>query len=145
MQSVLAPWSVRFDVTIFKGSTDPEKAKTPVFESPIYKAIGALRPSDAKKKWGSMDAAARPILGDVQRLNELLSSAPRRRFHPQSLLRVNDSRAGEFCKHVNSARVQSISTVLIRVASPTSTPHTRSRRFSSFLAITRESSIRRRT
>src|SRR6266513_2718640 len=35
-------FGIAFDVTIFKGSTDTEKAKTPVFESPVYKAIGAL-------------------------------------------------------------------------------------------------------
>ena len=35
-------FGLAFDVTIFTGSTDPEKAKTPVFESPIYKAVGAL-------------------------------------------------------------------------------------------------------
>lgn len=35
-------FGVAFDVTIFKGSTDPEKATTPVYESPVYKAVGAL-------------------------------------------------------------------------------------------------------
>jgi peptidoglycan L-alanyl-D-glutamate endopeptidase CwlK len=35
-------FGLAFDVTIFTGSTDPEKAKTPVFESPAYKAVGAL-------------------------------------------------------------------------------------------------------
>jgi|GEM_PF-406859 len=35
-------FGIAFDVTIFTGSTDPEKAKTPDFESPLYKVIGAL-------------------------------------------------------------------------------------------------------
>ena len=35
-------FGLAFDVTIFTGSTDPEKAKTPVFEGPAYKAVGAL-------------------------------------------------------------------------------------------------------
>ena len=44
-------FGLAFDVTIFKGSTDPEKAKTPVFESPIYKAIGALG-TELGLEWG---------------------------------------------------------------------------------------------
>jgi peptidoglycan L-alanyl-D-glutamate endopeptidase CwlK len=44
-------FGLAFDVTIFKGSTDPEKAKTPVFESPVYKAIGALG-TDLGLEWG---------------------------------------------------------------------------------------------
>jgi peptidoglycan LD-endopeptidase CwlK len=44
-------FGVAFDVTIFKGSTDPEKAKTPVFESPVYKAIGALG-TEVGLEWG---------------------------------------------------------------------------------------------
>jgi peptidoglycan L-alanyl-D-glutamate endopeptidase CwlK len=44
-------FGIAFDVTIFKGSSDPEKAKTPVFESPVYKAIGALG-SDLGLEWG---------------------------------------------------------------------------------------------
>jgi peptidoglycan L-alanyl-D-glutamate endopeptidase CwlK len=32
-------FGLAFDVTIFKRSTDPEKAKTPVWESPAYKAV----------------------------------------------------------------------------------------------------------
>src|SRR6266404_9337830 len=35
-------FGLAFDVTIFTGSTDPEKAKTPLFEGPGYKAVGAL-------------------------------------------------------------------------------------------------------
>ena len=44
-------FGVAFDVTIFTGSTDPEKAKTPVFESPVYKAIGALG-TELGLEWG---------------------------------------------------------------------------------------------
>ena len=44
-------FGVAFDVTIFKGSTDPEKAKTPVFESPVYKAIGTLG-TELGLEWG---------------------------------------------------------------------------------------------
>lgn len=44
-------FGVAFDVTIFKGSSDPEKAKTPVFESPTYKALGALG-TDLGLEWG---------------------------------------------------------------------------------------------
>ena len=44
-------FGLAFDVTIFKGSTDPEKAKTPVFESPVYKAIGALG-TELGLEWG---------------------------------------------------------------------------------------------
>jgi lysozyme family protein/peptidoglycan hydrolase-like protein with peptidoglycan-binding domain len=44
-------FGLAFDVTIFKGSTDPEKAKTPVFESPAYKAVGALG-TDLGLEWG---------------------------------------------------------------------------------------------
>ena len=44
-------FGIAFVVTIFKGSTDPENAKTPVFESPAYKAIGALG-TDLGLEWG---------------------------------------------------------------------------------------------
>jgi lysozyme family protein len=44
-------FGIAFDVTIFKGSTDPEKATTPVFESPVYKAIGALG-TELGLEWG---------------------------------------------------------------------------------------------
>jgi peptidoglycan LD-endopeptidase CwlK len=44
-------FGVAFDVTIFKGSSDPEKAKTPVFESPTYKVVGALG-TDIGLEWG---------------------------------------------------------------------------------------------
>lgn len=44
-------FGIAFDVTIFKGSTDPEKAKTPVFESPVYKAVGALG-TELGLEWG---------------------------------------------------------------------------------------------
>jgi peptidoglycan LD-endopeptidase CwlK len=44
-------FGVAFDVTIFTGSTDPEKAKTPVWESPAYKAVGALG-TDLGLEWG---------------------------------------------------------------------------------------------
>lgn len=44
-------FGLAFDVTIFKGSSDPEKAKTPVFESPAYKAVGALG-TDIGLEWG---------------------------------------------------------------------------------------------
>jgi peptidoglycan L-alanyl-D-glutamate endopeptidase CwlK len=44
-------FGIAFDVTIFTGSTDPEKAKTPVFESPVYKAIGALG-TELGLEWG---------------------------------------------------------------------------------------------
>jgi peptidoglycan L-alanyl-D-glutamate endopeptidase CwlK len=44
-------FGIAVDITIFKGSTDPEKAKTPVFESPLYKAIGALG-TDLGLEWG---------------------------------------------------------------------------------------------
>jgi peptidoglycan LD-endopeptidase CwlK len=44
-------FGIAFDVTIFEGSTDPEKAKTPVFESPVYKAIGALG-TELGLEWG---------------------------------------------------------------------------------------------
>ena len=44
-------FGLAFDVTIFEGSTDPEKAKTPVFEGPAYKAVGALG-TDLGLEWG---------------------------------------------------------------------------------------------
>lgn len=44
-------FGIAFDVTIFTGSSDPEKAKTPVFESPVYKAIGALG-TEVGLEWG---------------------------------------------------------------------------------------------
>jgi peptidoglycan L-alanyl-D-glutamate endopeptidase CwlK len=44
-------FGIAFDVTIFTGSSDPEKAKTPVFESPLYKVIGALG-TDLGLEWG---------------------------------------------------------------------------------------------
>jgi peptidoglycan L-alanyl-D-glutamate endopeptidase CwlK len=44
-------FGIAFDVTIFKGNTDPEKAKTPVYESPVYKAIGALG-TELGLEWG---------------------------------------------------------------------------------------------
>jgi peptidoglycan LD-endopeptidase CwlK len=44
-------FGIAFDVTIFQGSTDPEKATTPVFESPVYKAIGALG-TELGLEWG---------------------------------------------------------------------------------------------
>jgi len=44
-------FGIAFDVTIFIGSTDPEKARTPVFESPVYKAIGALG-TELGLEWG---------------------------------------------------------------------------------------------
>jgi peptidoglycan L-alanyl-D-glutamate endopeptidase CwlK len=44
-------FGIAIDITIFKGSTDPEKAKTPVFESPLYKVIGALG-TDLGLEWG---------------------------------------------------------------------------------------------
>lgn len=44
-------FGLAFDVTIFKGSDDPEKAKTPVWESPAYKAVGALG-TDLGLEWG---------------------------------------------------------------------------------------------
>jgi peptidoglycan LD-endopeptidase CwlK len=44
-------FGIAIDVTIFKGSTDAEQAKTPVFESPLYKVIGALG-TDLGLEWG---------------------------------------------------------------------------------------------
>jgi len=44
-------FGLAFDITIFKGSADPEKAKTPVWESPAYKAVGALG-TDLGLEWG---------------------------------------------------------------------------------------------
>jgi lysozyme family protein len=44
-------FGLAFDVTIFEGSTDPEKAKTPVWDSPAYKAVGALG-TDLGLEWG---------------------------------------------------------------------------------------------
>jgi peptidoglycan L-alanyl-D-glutamate endopeptidase CwlK len=44
-------FGIAIDITIFKGSSDPEKATTPVFESPLYKAIGALG-TDLGLEWG---------------------------------------------------------------------------------------------
>jgi peptidoglycan L-alanyl-D-glutamate endopeptidase CwlK len=44
-------FGIAIDITIFTGSSDPEKAKTPVFESPLYKAIGALG-TDLGLEWG---------------------------------------------------------------------------------------------
>jgi peptidoglycan LD-endopeptidase CwlK len=44
-------FGIAFDVTIFKGSDDPEKAKTPVWESPAYKAVGALG-TELGLEWG---------------------------------------------------------------------------------------------
>ena len=44
-------FGIAFDVTIFTGSSDPEKAKTPVFESPLYKVVGAFG-TDIGLEWG---------------------------------------------------------------------------------------------
>src|SRR5712691_6943423 len=44
-------FGIAIDITIFKGSTDPEKAKSPVFESPLYKVIGGLG-TDLGLEWG---------------------------------------------------------------------------------------------
>lgn len=44
-------FGVAFDIGIFTGSSDPEKAKTYVSESPVYKAIGALG-TDIGLDWG---------------------------------------------------------------------------------------------
>jgi peptidoglycan L-alanyl-D-glutamate endopeptidase CwlK len=44
-------FGIAFDIGIFKGSTDPEKAKTFVSESPLYKVIGALG-TDLGLEWG---------------------------------------------------------------------------------------------
>lgn len=44
-------FGIAIDITIFKGSADPEQAKTPVFESPLYKVIGALG-TDLGLEWG---------------------------------------------------------------------------------------------
>jgi peptidoglycan L-alanyl-D-glutamate endopeptidase CwlK len=44
-------FGIAIDITIFTGSTDPENAKTPVFESPLYKVIGALG-TDLGLEWG---------------------------------------------------------------------------------------------
>jgi len=44
-------FGIAIDITIFTGSADPEKAKTPVFESPLYKVIGALG-TDLGLEWG---------------------------------------------------------------------------------------------
>jgi peptidoglycan L-alanyl-D-glutamate endopeptidase CwlK len=44
-------FGLAFDVTIFKGSDDPEKAKTPVWDSPAYRAVGALG-GEIGLEWG---------------------------------------------------------------------------------------------
>lgn len=44
-------FGIAVDVTIFKGSDDPELAKTPVFESPLYKVVGSLG-TDLGLEWG---------------------------------------------------------------------------------------------
>ncbi len=44
-------FGIAFDIGIFKGSTDPEKAKTFVPESPLYKVIGGLG-TDLGLEWG---------------------------------------------------------------------------------------------
>jgi peptidoglycan L-alanyl-D-glutamate endopeptidase CwlK len=44
-------FGIAIDITIFKGSADPEQAKTPIFESPLYKVIGALG-TDLGLEWG---------------------------------------------------------------------------------------------
>ena len=44
-------FGIAIDITIFKGSADPEQAKTPVFESPLYKVIGALG-TEIGLEWG---------------------------------------------------------------------------------------------
>ncbi len=44
-------FGIAIDITIFKGSSNPEKAKIPVFESPLYKVIGALG-TDLGLEWG---------------------------------------------------------------------------------------------
>jgi peptidoglycan L-alanyl-D-glutamate endopeptidase CwlK len=44
-------FGIAVDITIFKGSADPEQAKTPVFESPLYKVIGALG-TEIGLEWG---------------------------------------------------------------------------------------------
>jgi peptidoglycan L-alanyl-D-glutamate endopeptidase CwlK len=44
-------FGIAFDIGIFKGSSDPEQAKTYVSSSPVYKAIGALG-TDLGLEWG---------------------------------------------------------------------------------------------
>lgn len=44
-------FGIAFDIGIFTGSSDPEKAKTYVPESPVYKAIGALG-TELGLEWG---------------------------------------------------------------------------------------------
>lgn len=44
-------FGLAFDITMFKGSSDPEQAKTPVWESPAYKAVGALG-AELGLEWG---------------------------------------------------------------------------------------------
>ncbi len=44
-------FGLAFDVTVFKGSDDPEKAKTPVWESGAYQTLGALG-KDIGLEWG---------------------------------------------------------------------------------------------
>lgn len=44
-------FGVAFDIGVFKGGSDPEKAKTFVSESPLYKVIGALG-TDLGLEWG---------------------------------------------------------------------------------------------
>jgi peptidoglycan L-alanyl-D-glutamate endopeptidase CwlK len=44
-------FGLAFDVTIFKWNDDPEKAKEPIWESPAYKAVGAIG-TDIGLDWG---------------------------------------------------------------------------------------------
>lgn len=44
-------FGIAVDITIFKGSTDPEQAKTPVWESPLYKVVGSIG-MDLGLDWG---------------------------------------------------------------------------------------------
>lgn len=44
-------FGLAFDVTMFKWNDDPEKAKAPIWESPAYKAVGAIG-TDIGLDWG---------------------------------------------------------------------------------------------
>ena len=44
-------FGIAVDITIFKGSTDPEQAKTPVWDSPLYKVVGSIG-MDLGLDWG---------------------------------------------------------------------------------------------
>jgi peptidoglycan L-alanyl-D-glutamate endopeptidase CwlK len=79
-------FGIAFDVTIFKGSSDPENAKTPVWDSPAYKALGALGTElglDWGGNWTSIKDEPhyelRPAWADEMKENDMLAELRERK------------------------------------------------------------------